>query len=968
MNFQNVENEIKKYTDFFKCSQSTLAKFSNYYKEIGKTGNKFADKMKKLLDEFYADLIREDRSTTYNKMLTNFYNEKTRFISKIKSYFLLIEKNYGERLSDFEKDYRNKNKEILSKLNKMNSTFTDSKNIVDKWKNQYFDMCKSIVEVGKKINNLEKNDTPEKERAPETIEMLNKLKAQLTKNKEMKEVKKNNYKNEEIKLNKLLESNESVYKTIIESIEKEYTNKINFVHQILKEINTSSSNFINEFTESVNKVELIRADINTKRDARQFRQDFNFYSTKFSKVKEEKRFILEEFLDYDYSITNSENPNKKISGNNLNIKQNNDDGEDVEYNRAKLMLNLGEKKFVDFENLNQKGKEINDIIINLLTKENKIEDKEFFEIINYIENNGENCSNFMELLVTHFCQKEFVIINNLGNFHNLINILIIILNYCFNKKEIIDICFLVMYVAEKGIYYSKEENEDINAKLLMFKIISKQTIFNSINFWRDLINKRLDIVALIDVRKEFEKRRKNVINNSIGVFGKLFGKKEDNKIIENEILQSNILKEKSSQYFTIVFYDFLKHFANFNFLKGEELLNSFKEKYNLDETTIKFFKNILKSNNIYKKEKEINIKDKKNKKEKSLFNFKSNKHFRNITDKSLISVLFSFKYLDKSDYLSILCTNKEYNQAILGIMYKHILLKNIQNIDIKKHLEIWKILLNYKVIKKEYDYNKIKESNKNPNKKIINSDIIDLDIKRTFFSNNKEEKMEKIRNILRAISSELPELNYYQGMNQISAFLLNICDNNEEEAFYLYMSFLKSTQYITLYKNDLEKINVLFYLFDRLLNLYLPEIYTYFKASSINSGYFVSPWLITLFTNAFNDIENSNNAKSIMIIWDLFIFTGWKSIVKIGIILLKKKERYIMKNFPECLLPLLTGDILKSEILDKQHFEELVDLCKNEEFRIPTELFERIMEEYEIKKTVPYFSQQSIQESHLNTY
>ena len=228
--------------------------------------------------------------------------------------------------------------------------------------------------------------------------------------------------------------------------------------------------------------------------------------------------------------------------------------------------------------------------------------------------------------------------------------------------------------------------------------------------------------------------------------------------------------------------------------------------------------------------------------------------------------------------------------------------------------------------------------------------------------------MEKIRNILRALASELPELNYYQGMNQISAFLLNICDDKEEDAFYLYMAFLKSTPYITLYKNDLEKINVLFYLFDRLLNLYLPEIYTYFKASSINSGYFVSPWLITLFTNAFNDTENSSNVKSIMIIWDLFIFTGWKSIVKIGIILLKKKERYIMKNFPESLLPLLTGDILKSEILDKQHFEELVDLCKNEEFRIPTELFERIMEEYEIKKTVPYFAQQSIQESHLNTY
>ena len=109
MNFQNLETEIKKYSDYFKYSQSTILKLSIFYKEIGKIGSKFADRMKKLLDEFFVELIREDRSTTYNKLLTNFYNEKNRFINKIKSYFSLLEKNYGERLSDFEKDYQNTN-------------------------------------------------------------------------------------------------------------------------------------------------------------------------------------------------------------------------------------------------------------------------------------------------------------------------------------------------------------------------------------------------------------------------------------------------------------------------------------------------------------------------------------------------------------------------------------------------------------------------------------------------------------------------------------------------------------------------------------------------------------------------------------------------------------------------------------------------------------------------------------------
>jgi hypothetical protein len=130
MNYQNIDKEIKKYTEFFKVSQSTLSKLSNYYKEIGKAGGKFADKMKKLLDEFYIDLMKEDRSNTFNKLLINFYNEKNSFINRIRAYFLLIEKNYGERLSDFEKDHQNKIKEALLKLSRMNTTLIECKTSV----------------------------------------------------------------------------------------------------------------------------------------------------------------------------------------------------------------------------------------------------------------------------------------------------------------------------------------------------------------------------------------------------------------------------------------------------------------------------------------------------------------------------------------------------------------------------------------------------------------------------------------------------------------------------------------------------------------------------------------------------------------------------------------------------------------------------------------------------------------------
>ena len=959
MNFQNFEKEIKKYSDCFKTSQSTVSKFGNFYKEIGKIGTKFAERIKKLLDEFYIELMKEDRSTTYNKLLTNFYNEKNRFITKIKAYFSLLDKNYGDKLVVFDKDHRNRNKDNISKLNKINSTLIESKNQVDKWKNQYFDMCKNIVETGKKLKNLEENEKANISNK-ENSEMLNKLNIQLTKYKELKELKKKNYKEEQTKLNKLLESYENNYSTIMDSINKEFSNKIDFIHKILNEINQSSITFINDFKESITKIEAYTQEINIKRDLKTFRQDYNFYINK-DNTKVYKRFILEEFLDYDYVIESNENSDNKKPKNNLNIIINNNENNDQEFERAQNILHLGEKLFLDLDLLNEKGKQINEIIVNLLTNKEKIEDNKFLEIINYIENNGENCNNFMELLATHFCQTEFVIINNIGNFHNLVNILIIILNYCFDKKDFFDVCFFVIFVAEKGLYFS-EEDKDIKNSII--KIISKQTIFNSTNFWKDLIKARIDLVAKIDIKKEFEKRRKNINSNQNGFFGKLFkgGKKEENEIIENEILQSQIYKEKLNQYFTIVFYDYLKRFSSFNFLKAEELLDSFVEKYNLEEKTINFFRNIIKSDNFCKKQLENNNKEIKND-NSILFNYKPNKQFKEIKENSIKSILFSLKYIDKEQYLSILTLNKKYHKKILKIMYKNILLSN-KNIDIKKHVEIWKILLNYKKIRKEYDYQKIKESNKDPKKKVMYSDIIDLDILRTFFSKNKEEKMKKIGHILKAISSEVPSLNYYQGMNQIAAFLLNICEDNEEEAFYIFMSFLKNTEYINLFTNDLEKMNVLFYQFDRLINLYLPEIYIFFKASSVNSGYFISPWFITLFTNAFCDIENQNNSKSIMLIWDMFIFSGWKAIMKIGIILLKLKERFTMEKLSECLLPFLTADILKSEILNSEHYDELLNLSTSPQFRIPTLLYKEFENEYDIKKTIPFF----INDNHLNTY
>ena len=99
------------------------------------------------------------------------------------------------------------------------------------------------------------------------------------------------------------------------------------------------------------------------------------------------------------------------------------------------------------------------------------------------------------------------------------------------------------------------------------------------------------------------------------------------------------------------------------------------------------------------------------------------KKFKKIKNKKIKILLFSMEYLSNKDILSILCLNKEYYSYIKKYFYKKILIKQNSQIDIKKHLSIWKTLLGYNQIKSRYNYQTLKEAtfndeNNNKNKNI----------------------------------------------------------------------------------------------------------------------------------------------------------------------------------------------------------------------------------------------------------
>ena len=152
MSYGNMDEEIKKYQQFYKQSETTLNKLSSLFKEIGKNGVKFIEKIQKSFDSFISELKKEDNSTTMNTTLINICTEFNIFFTKKKEGFSSIDKKIGDKISVYEKEYKDKYKENINKMLKLSNKINDSKSLLDKNKNEYFNSCKEILDLEKKID------------------------------------------------------------------------------------------------------------------------------------------------------------------------------------------------------------------------------------------------------------------------------------------------------------------------------------------------------------------------------------------------------------------------------------------------------------------------------------------------------------------------------------------------------------------------------------------------------------------------------------------------------------------------------------------------------------------------------------------------------------------------------------------------------------------------------------------------
>ena len=953
----NLEKEIKSYTELNKQYEITFTKFILFFRTFSTEGTKMIEKSNKFLEDYFVELRKEPSASTNNITFLSFYNDINRALQKLKTIFNDININIAEKLNEVLKKMVNNNNNGLERFTKLSQTINENKLKLEKFKYNYFNACKTVIEQEKRIIKLRDNKKVKEEDFIKNNELLGKYESTA-------ENLESTYKSELNKFNKLLETSENTYNEIIKTFKDEYHNKLKSIYDSLEELNknVNASNEINN--ELIFKINKASKCLNIERDLTIFSEKNNYYN------ENKKRFLTEKFLDYKLFMNDEKN--KKI-----NSKENINLNKDI-LNKYKKIINLGKAKAEDklqneeiIEFKNDEEKNVNDYLISLLKDENKIDKKKFEFISEFINENPENINLVMNVLLNQFKKSSFIKLANLDNLNLLSQLLNSILFIATKNENIFEVNYIVIFIAEKMIYFTKD---NIYNKYYMNKILSKNFIFSDQKFWMDLIVKKIKMLGDVIINMQMEKieKERNETNKNEKMFKKMKGifnrggKNKENELIENEILFGQLYEEKLPIFTVQVIDEYINHFSNFNFDQkiASKLILDLNDKYKFDDSFVTYFMAKLNSNmclseNSSQKEiKEINY-------DKLYFNsaFNSIIKYKHVFDPKLRGLIYSLSYLEFKDFPKLFALNKVYNKELVKIIYKNILIK-YHDMDIKTHLNIWKILLDYYNIKKLYNYSEIKkqlgipstieEIMKNFNiEDFQNSkDIIDLDIVRTHFSSNKTENQLKIRNILKSIRQAKYNLKYCQGMNYIAAFLLNIT-NDEEEAFYLFLSIFDCTDYGKLFIDDLAKLKKYFYVFGRLLNVLLPELDFYLKDNKVDVSYFVSPWLITLFTNTFQNIKDKNNPKILLRILDLFFFSGWKSIIKIGITLLKNYENTIVNLTFEELLQFLIGNILKSDFFQKENFDQLMKIKIN--FKIKTSLIADIENEYEMKKKLDKF-------------
>jgi hypothetical protein len=177
-------------------------------------------------------------------------------------------------------------------------------------------------------------------------------------------------------------------------------------------------------------------------------------------------------------------------------------------------------------------------------------------------------------------------------------------------------------------------------------------------------------------------------------------------------------------------------------------------------------------------------------------------------------------------------------------------------------------------------------------------------------------------------------------MNYLSAFLYTLTQN-EEDSIYLLYSILTNTELKFIYNRKMVKLKNFYLIFEKLLKLFIPQISYCFKKNSIKVNLFITPFVVTIFTNL---IQNQKNIPLIVLnIWDEFLLKGWKSLMHSMLTLISFHYEEILLKSGENLLNYLINDLSKSKYFSDENI--LLWINEKKKFKIKNKYLKLLEEE-----------------------
>ena len=849
--------------------------------------------------------------------LSGIYNFYQGYINNIKDLMTKINNELINPLKVFSTEQTNIYKENISKLKDINIKYKESKDLLDFAKNNYYKISNEIKEKesGNKYNTKYKG---EKNNKNNSLDLLIKDKM-LAKNAEIM------YKYELMRYNKNITEINNQYNNIINKIKRAEKSRIYFIKVSMDKYR----NFIGLYNKYTNEfIVILENYVNDdicKKDEKYYMNEIS----KFLNHSTNNRISLEKFVSYNDYISDKK---EKINKDSFNFE---------------LSEEIKNREIINEE------KDVKNFVNNLLNKligEDEVDQElmaKMFLILKYSE------LDIDKIIID--CLLELKTSTTI-KFHNLKNLnhLSLILSYITLKNSSIlepnfELNFKIIFLSEKFFYQNKTNNN----KVYLSAILSKNKYYRTKDFWKSIMEVKLahklgdhiERLKLLEFPEEKKKGFFSKIGNAMGITNTLHKSSMLSKsrilplikdYYELEESKVEIVDKMMMQEMQAIIKDCIPNLFKFNFPENDilDFLSDLSEEYKISNELFKFF--IIYANvSSYTIMKQLP-------EDENIITFNSfnivNFKKKSPIDKRITLLYNSIPYLTTKDFPNLLLCCKKFNNKLRKKIYACIL----QQKDISQNirLKIWQSILKIEDIKKNFDYKVVLDNAHEPKVKAQ----ISKDMTRTVTENeeNKELIKAKVVDIVYAACVVNGDMKYCQGMHYIGKFLYKVF--GEEEAFYILVGIFLNTEYSLVIGKDLNRLNVFFYVFSRMISLFEPELSSYLNSSGVEVNCFLIPWCITLFTGSnhyLNDIED--NSKVILRIMDCFFLKGWKGLLEVGCTVLHYSENTLINLGYEEMVQFLINDILKSDFFSCKNEDNIKNIMNNK--RISKKLIKNIEDE-----------------------